>query len=133
MAEKIAELKVKQYLERTTKPPGSKERPKSLKLLDYFLSSDLSFATESRASRRAGKATVTATAAAKYGDGSKEDKGEATIASSSSLPAGRPSPEDGWTTVRRVEVNERSLRSVKQNLDLKRDAHPDIFQVPGSY
>ncbi len=115
----------------------SKERFQPLKLLDYFLAADLSFATESRPSRRAGKAAAAAPPAKHDSgpDAKKEIVGpDGGLSGTESIPttaagSGRPCPEDGWTTVRRVDVNERTLRSVKQNLDLKRDTQPDIFQV----
>ena len=96
------------------------------------MSPDISFSTESRPSKRVAKTTIATASRTTDGGplGSKGDPLEAEVASV--LPTaheGRPSPEDGWTTVRRIEVNERTLRSVKQNLDLKRDAQPDIFQV----
>jgi hypothetical protein len=115
---------------------ATKERYQPPKLLDYFLAADLSFATESRPSRRAGKAAVAPPAKHDSGpDAKKEIVGpDGGPSGTESMPAaaagsGRPCPEDGWTTVRRVDVNERTLRSVKQNLDLKRDTQPDIFQV----
>jgi len=125
---------VRQYLQRSGKPSASKERQPTPKLLDYFLAADLSFATESRPSRRAGKAASTTAKHENRTEGKNEaigPDGGSSAAAAETVPVGggRPCPEDGWTTVRQVEVNERSLRSVKQNLDLKRDAQPDIFQA----
>jgi hypothetical protein len=116
---------VRQYLQRA-KTQETKERHKLPQLLEYLLSPDLSFSSEYRPSRRAGKA-------AKPPAGEKDQHGGSAsgtaLASEPVVGSVRAGPEDGWTTIRRIEVNERTLRAVKQNLDLKREAQPDIFQV----
>jgi hypothetical protein len=121
IAEQEAAEKVKQYIARTkAKESHARQLPK---LLDYFLSPDLTFVTESRPGKRPIKSTASRI------DGPKDAINVEEHEAPPMIREGRPPPEDAWTSLRRIEVNERMLRSVKQNLDLKKDAQPDIFQV----